>query len=436
MAWIRRRRADGRRTRAPFSRMAGGAALLLAAIPLRAQQPATPAKATPLPPTTTQERLVNPVGLTETSPYGWHPDFIGSGRGDLDFSFGVQFWTNRFVLRNLIFGGAVDLLPGLRVRAQVRRREGENRAFQIDSDEIYLEAFNQYRAPTWNAGASLRMGRVRYLHFPYPDAIATFDQVPGIGDLTGGGATDYRSFVLEGEAALNSGWGAHFTGRAAGIDEPALARILEAYGFYRSDFGRGWHLETRLGGLAVRREPLGRATQAGGNVYLGKRIGEFNVGVLYERKENEPEYSGVMVQFRPGSVTRALGKVSFDYDRKPEGIALQIPLWHGRLRESKTVRSGDVLAGEVRAVRLRTLWQQGFIRNQYEHRLASWGETGDPKLRCVVTEEPWYLQAEALVSPHLVPDNQWFRDRQGPAQFIQRVTYRYYRPAPAPKTGA
>ena len=116
-------------------------------------------------------------------------------------------------------------------------------------------------------------------------------------------------------------------------------------------------------------------------------------------------------------------------------VSAQIPLWHGRLKESRFVPSGAVLVGEVRAVRIRTLWQLGYVRNQYEHRLASWGETGDPKLHCVVTEEPWYLQAEALVSPHLLPDARWERDRMGPGQFAQRVTYRFYRPRPRDNAG-
>ena len=386
---------------------------------------------TPLPPTTTQERLINPTGLTEESPYGWHTDFIGTGRGVFDLSFGIKFWPDKFYFRNVMFGGAVDLLPGVRLRANFRRHEGDDPAFQVDSDEIYLEAFDQYRAPSWQGGASLRFGHVRYLHFPYPDAIAQFDQVPGISDLYGGPRTDYRDLVLVAEASTNSGWGLHFSGQAALLDGPALARIIEAYGFYRHDFGRGWHFEARLGGIAVRPEPLGRAAQFGGDVFLSKQVGEFNIGLLYEKKRSEHEYSGLMVQFRPGPVTRALGKVSFDYSRFPqEGFSAQIPVLHLRFNEARSVRSGDILVGEVRAVRMKTLWRQGFIRNEYEHRLESWGETADPKLRCVVIEEPWYLQTEALVSPHLIPDTRWAHDRVGPGQYVQRVTYRYYRPKP------
>jgi len=403
---------------------------VLTATPAIAQSSTDHPPDLPLPSTTTQERLVNPFGLSEADRLGWHSDFLGTGRGIFDASVGVKFWPDRFDLRNFIFGGSVDLLPGVRARANFRRREGEEQAFEVQSDEIYLEGFQRYRGRNWQGGGSVRLGHVRYLHFPYPDAIAEFDQVPGYHDLRGGPETDYRSVVLVGEATLNSGFGVHGSARLAGLDDSNPAgRILDAYGFYRHDFAHTWHFESRLGALALRHEPLGRGGQFGGDVYLGKQVGEFNVGVLYENKNREHEYAGLMIQFRPGPVTRALGKVDFDYSRQPEGFTMQVPLLHLRLNESRTVRSGDELVGEVRAVRIRTLWQQGFVRNEYEHRLESWGRTGDPKLHCVVTEEPWYLEAEALVSPHLVPDARWERDREGPAQYVQRVTYRYYQAA-------
>ena len=408
----------------------------LSAAPARAQDAApTP---TPLPPTTmTQERLVNPTGLSEPPKLGWHTDGIGALRGDFDLSFGVKFWPGRFDFRNLIFGGTVELAPGIRVRGQFRRREGEKQAFQIDADEIYLEGYQKYRARNWQAGADLRIGHVRYLHFPYPDAISQFDIPAGIDDLYGRSETDYRSVVFQTEAALNSGFGAHFGGELRGLDDSdPSGRILETYGFYRGDFGRGWHLEGRGGLLAPRTLPVGRNATAGGALYLGKQIGEFNVGLLYENKREDGEYSGIMIQFRPGPVTRALGRYTVDYSRRPEGFTAQIPLWHGRLNESRFVRPDDILVGEVRAVRIRTVFLQGFQRNQYEHHLESWGETTDSKLHCVVTEEPWYLEAEALVSHHLIPDASWERDRMGPGQYVQRVTYRYYRPKPRPDNRA
>ena len=69
------------------------------------------------------------------------------------------------------------------------------------------------------------------------------------------------------------------------------------------------------------------------------------------------------------------------------------------------------------------------MRNYYEHRLSAWGETGGSDLVVVMKEKPWYLQAEAVVSPHsfAVGFTEWDRDRTGPAQISQTVSYRFYR---------
>ena len=52
------------------------------------------------------------------------------------------------------------------------------------------------------------------------NAIALFDQVPGITDLNSPTQSDYRTVVLQAEAALNSGWGVHWTGRAVSFQPP------------------------------------------------------------------------------------------------------------------------------------------------------------------------------------------------------------------------
>lgn len=410
--------------------IAGGC--LLFARSTRAQdlvpgQPPKPAEQILIPRTTTQEALINRTGLSEPPQDGWNPHFIGAWRGNFDLSVGLKLWHNRFIVRNLNLSGTMDVAPGVRLRGQIRRREGEAQFLVPEADEAYLEIFNHYRAPSFTGGYSLKLGRSRYLRYPYPDAISQFDLATSIADLQNLGVTDYRDALFQSELALNSGWGVHGGALATLWGGRPRFNLVEGYGFYRSDFGQGWHFESRLGLLQVRELPYGRAGELGGNVYLGKQIGEFTVGLLYENKRNEAQYTGIMVQFRPGSVTRALGKVTFDYSRKPEGFTVQLPLWHGRLKQSRFVRSGDVLVGEVRAVRMRTLFPQGYNRNQYEHRLASWGETNDSRLHCVVEEEPWYLQAEALISPNLVLDAKWERQRQGPAQYVQRVTYRFYR---------
>jgi hypothetical protein len=134
-----------------------------------------------------------------------------------------------------------------------------------------------------------------------------------------------------------------------------------------------------------------------------------------------------MVRFRPTDTTRFLGRIGFDYIRQPDGIVFQYDLLSIRIHEHTRPAPDEELVGEVRALRLRTYWQNGFQRNEYEHRLSSWGETGGPGRRVVVKESPWYLDLEALVSPHTALNRDWFRDRQGPAQLAQEVTYRFYR---------
>ncbi len=412
--------------------MVRGFAILLALAALAATPCGAQAQASSPPVSTTQQPLVDPYGLSEASPFGWHPDFLGPLRGYFDASFGVKLWPNRSELRNLIFGGTVDLAQGLRAHAILMRRDGEEKFFEIDTDEAYLEAFNQYRSPQGDAGIDLKLGRTRYLHFPYPDAIATFDNSSRIEDiLTGNVTTDYRNALLEAEASLHMGLGAHWTGIA---DDKTFNGVIEAYAFYRHDIGAGWHVEARAGDIAPRQNLYAHAGEPGYDLYAGKQLGEFNVGLLYEHKQNEANYTGIMVQFRPTAITRAVGHVDLDYSRTPDGITAQIPLYHARFNEdiSTKVRSGEILVGEVRAIRMRTVWEAGYVRNEYEHRLESWGETTDSRLHCVVTEEPWYLQAEALVSPHSLGSTAWFRDRLGPGQYLQRVTYRYYRQKPTP----
>jgi hypothetical protein len=51
----------------------------------------------------------------------------------------------------------------------------------------------------------------------------------------------------------------------------------------------------------------------------------------------------------------------------------------------------------------------------------------------VAEEKPWYLELEALVSPHVSVRSEWLRDRQGPAQLAQEVVYRFYRKREARK---
>ncbi len=369
---------------------------------------------------------------TATTPQdrGWSFPYLGQGKGTWDASVGIFLWTDTFHTRNLQLRGDMDLAPGMRWHTVVRsnREQDTLRGFHPHFDENYLEGYGFHENKTGTLSASLRIGNMRYLHFPYPDAIAVFDQVPGIGDLTGGEKTGYSGELLTLDYAHKSGLGLHVSGINWDFGREGGSRLLEDYLFYRQNFGK-LHFESHVGGLAVRPEPLGRK-ENGYNVYLGTTGTRYTVGLLYEKLQNQPAYTGVMVTFPMNHTTKAMGKVAFDYDRTPEGFAMQIPIASGRIGGiQKKAPEDGVLVGEIKAERLRTYWQNGQVRNYYEHHISNWGETGGTDLVVVIKEEPWYLQTEALVSPHKfsVGIKTWERDRQGPAQLSQKVTYQFYK---------
>jgi hypothetical protein len=362
---------------------------------------------------------------------GWSSGYLGPLRGDLTLSLGAQFWKDYFKFRNLIGRATIDLAPGIRAHVIARRREGgwQRMPFHPDIDEAYLEAFQFYTQRDFKLSFNLKGGRVRYLHFPAPDDLALFDQVPGIRDLFGGPVTDYRGVLFTTEFAHRSGLGLHFAGIQWGLDaDQRGANALEWYAFFRHGLGSGWRIEGRAGALANRPEPLGQPARRGGSFFVGKQLGDFDVGAMVERRRGDPTYTGILVRFRSTDITRFLGHIGFDYARAPEGIAVQQDFWHVRFGEqTKPAPADEELVGEVSAIRVRTYWQQSYQRNEYEHRLSSWGETGKSGDRVVVVEQPWHLDLEALVSPHASLGREWFRDRQGPAQLAQEVTYRFYR---------
>jgi hypothetical protein len=361
---------------------------------------------------------------------GWSFPYLGQGKGTWDASVGIFFWSDTFHTRNLQFRGDMDLAPGMRWHTIVRSNQEPDtlQGFHPHFDENYLEGYGFYQNTDGTLSASLRVGTIRYLHFPYPDSIAMFDQVPGISDLTDGIKTGYSGELLTLDYAHKTGLGLHASGINWGFGRDDGSHLLEDYLFYHQNFGK-LHFETHVGGLALRPEPLGRKAN-GYNVYLGTTGAHYTAGLLYEKLQNQPVYTGVMVTFPMNTATKAMGKVAFDYDRSPQGFAMQIPLVAGRIGGiQKKAPEGGILVGEIKAERLRTYWQNGQARNYYEHRTSSWGETGGSDLIVVMIEEPWYLQAEALVSPHKFSEGfkTWEHDRQGPAQLSQKVTYQFYK---------
>lgn len=365
-----------------------------------------------------------------TEKLGWSFPYIGPGKGTWDASVGVFLWSETFHTRNFQLRGDMDLAPGMRWHTVVRsnREQDTLTGFHPHFDENYLEGYGFHKDTAGTLSASLRVGTMRYLHFPYPDAIAVFDQVPGISDLTGGEKTGYSGGLLTLDYAHKSGFGIHTSGINWGFGRDGGSQLLENYLFYRQDMGK-LHFETHVGDLAVRPEPLGRK-EKGYNVFLGTQIGGYSAGLLYEKLQNQTAYTGIMVTFPMDKTHKAMGKVAFDYDRSPRGFAMQIPLASGTIGGiQKKAPEGGVLVGAIKAERLRTYWQNGQVRNYYEHRTSSWGQTGGKDIVVVMKEESWYLQAEALVSPHQFSEGfkTWEKDRQGPAQLSQKVIYEFYK---------
>ncbi|HXG23870.1 MAG TPA: hypothetical protein VNJ09_04890, partial [Chthonomonadales bacterium] len=170
---------------------------------------------------------------------GWSTHYIGAGRGHASISLGAQFWDNYFKIRNLIGRLTLEVAPGIRAHFIGRRREGSWRRmpFHPDVDEAYIEGFSFYDSSAIHLALNLKVGRVRYLRFPAPDRLSEFDQVPGISDLTGGPATDYRGALFTLETQHRSGLGFHFGGIVWGFDAVQEgANAIEAYAFFRRSF--------------------------------------------------------------------------------------------------------------------------------------------------------------------------------------------------------
>ena len=396
----------------------------------------------------------SPAGGEE--PHGWSFPTIGTFNGTWELSVGAHLWSDHLDFRNLQLRAGVDLGPGLRWHALVRSnrlRDGLEE-WEPRFDEHFVEWYGFHNSPSGVFSFSVKAGRVRYLRFPYPDAISAFDQVPGVEDLGGGqDVTGYSGVIATVDYAHRSGFGLHgvWIDWGFGVDRPA--EWAERYVFYRRT-SHPWHFEARWGDLALRSLPMGKCGK-GYSIFVGRDMGGWDAGFLYEDISGQETYTGIVITFKQNSATRWMGSVAFDYTRSPEGFALQVPLLSGtfgnliRMDASREPAftgilmapgkkgfleaRGLVLVGEIVAERIRTYWQNGQVRNWYEHRLSSWGKTSGKDVVAVMVEDPWYLQLEALVSPHTDfwswdDIQEWERDRMGPAQVSQRVVYRFYAP--------
>ncbi len=381
-----------------------------------------------------------------SDPAGWWFPSTGSFSGHWDLGMGAHIWNNRFDLRNLQLRTNFDLAPGLRINSIIRSNKKFDtiEGFNPNFDELYLEAYGFHRSEYGKFSASLKTGKMRYLRFPEPDLISYFDHVPGTEDLRFEDAeTGYNGQLLTLDYQTKLGLGYHLTGINWAYGDRDGSDLIENYIYYRDRWG-AVDFEGRAGTLALRHSAGGNIGSGshlgesgpGFNIYLGGNWRGYKAGFLYEEVKNE-EYdevdrrTGIMVEFAFSDVTELLGKLRFDYTRSPEGIVTHIPLASGQFGYQREAPEGTELVGEVEAERVMTYWQNGQARNFYEHRISKWGIT-DPKSTDVVMEvNPWYLQLEALVSPHTSVSSwdelrEWENDRQGPAQLKQKVTYKYY----------
>ncbi len=122
----------------------------------------------------------SPAGGDE--PHGWSFPTIGTFSGTWELSVGAHLWSDHFDVRNLQVRADVDLAPGLRWHALARSNRLLNGLGEWEPrlDEHFVEWYGFHNSGHGVFSFSVKAGRARYLRFPYPDAISTFDQVPGV----------------------------------------------------------------------------------------------------------------------------------------------------------------------------------------------------------------------------------------------------------------
>jgi hypothetical protein len=363
---------------------------------------------------------------------GWWAPELPVNSGYYDFSVGVHFWTDHTEFRNAQIRYWHNLWPGLRINTVTRsnRRPKDIAEVDLSMDEVYMEQYGYWTGESSRLSVSTKMGRMRYLRFPYPDIISMYDQVPGIEDLQGRFPTAYQGVLLTQEWAHESGFGWHLSNLIA-MDSPRQgASTIENYAFFRWNW-RFVDFEGRLGRLAGRNAPLGHG-DLGASYYMGSTWRGYKVGFLFESLETEGIRTGLLVQFAPSMVTNLLGTLHADYTRTNEGFAIQPRLLHGYFGMTESHPKKGLQVGAILAERSITYWQDGQGRNSYEHIITKWGQTSGDDLIVVADEAPQYLKIESLVSQvhifnKLDDFRRWEAQRQGPAQLAQPVIYRYYK---------
>ena len=297
-------------------------------------------------------------------------------------------------------------------------------------DELYLEFLGFHYSKYGKISGSLKLGKIRYLRFPYYDNIAKLDQVPGLSDMRNGNMSGYYGELLCLEYLSEFGLGYHSFMIHWDLYERTGFDVIENYLFFKKKMGN-MEFETRAGYLQTREEPVG-ISDLGFSAYLGSLWKGYKIGVYFE-DIGDVIFTGFSISFAPSRVTKLLGKVRLDYTRADEGFSMQIPFVKKEFGSlTKEIPENSKLVGTIKAERVITFWRAGMMRNFYEHIISRSGDTDSTDLIVRINEKPVRLDNESIVSPiHKFNDFQDFIDWNSKGyrlgQYSQNVIYEFYR---------
>jgi len=377
----------------------------------------------------------------DTSSTFWFPK-VGGITGHTEASIGFHFWNDHLYTRNLQLRNFSYLFPGIRVNSVLRSNKEMNvieiykdskpvyNKIEPNIDELYLELFGFNYNKFGTISGSLKLGKIRYLRFPYYDNISILDQVPGLTDLRDGDMSGYYGELLCLDYFSNYGFGYHSSLIHWDLFERNGFDSLENYLFFRKNFNF-IEFESRAGYLQTRQEPVGLSA-TGYSAYLGAVWKDYHVGIYYENIDDEI-FTGFGISFAPSRITSILGAVKLDYTRANEGFSMQIPAIKynfGKLIDNVPEHAG--LVGTIRTERVITFWRAGMMRNFYEHLISKTGDTDSKDLLIRLVEKPVRLDNESIVSPVYKIDSiasfkDWNSSGMRFGQYSQDVIYEFYR---------
>ena len=385
--------------------------------------------------------------LSDVSSNFWFPK-IGKFSGQTETSIGFHFWSDHLYIRNFQIRTHSYIYPGIRINSVIRSNKEVNliemyrdsetiyEKIEPNFDELYLELFGFHYSRYGKISGSLRIGKIRYLRFPYYDNIAKLDQVPGLTDIRSGDMSGYYGELLCLEYLSEFGFGCHSSMIHWDLYERIGFDFIESYLFFKKEFGI-IEFETRTGYLQTREEPVG-ISDFGYSIYLGALWKGYRTGIYFENIGDEI-FTGFSISFAPSRVTELLGKVRLDYTRADEGFSMQIPCFKKEFGGlEKDIPENAELVGTITTERVITFWRAGMMRNFYEHIISKSGDTDSNDLIVRINEKPVRLDIESIVSPyHEFKSFQdfinWNAKGYRLGQYSQNVIYEFYKAANSKK---